>query len=147
MKHMGIVVNFAENLNDLMLDNNLSVKTFSEKLGLNMSECYKYLRNEYLPCLANIIKIADYFECSIDYLLGLEESNYLKFSHTPPFDRTFAKLLEDKNLTRYQLNKHTKISNSRIDDWYHGRRLPSIDNLIVLAKYFDCSIDTLLARY
>ena len=55
-----------------------------------MSECYKYLKKEYLPCLANIIKIADYFECSIDYLLGLEESNYLKFSQTPPFDRTLA---------------------------------------------------------
>ena len=114
---MDILSNFAENLNDLILDNNLR------------------------------IKIADYFECSIDYLLGLEETNDLKFSQTPPFDRTFGKLLEDKNLTRYQLNKHTKISNSRIDDWYHGRRLPSIDNLIILAKYFDCSIDTLLARY
>ena len=134
---------FSQNLSDLLIDNILSVKTFSEKLGFNLSECYKYLRKEYLPCLAN----TDYFECSIDYLLGLEEANNLKFSHTPPFDRTFGKLLEDKNLTRYQLNKHTKISNSRIDDWYHGRRLPSIDNLIILAKYFDCSIDTLLARY
>lgn len=138
---------FSQNLSDLLFDNILSVKTFSEKLGFNLSECYKYLRKEYLPCLANIIKIADYFECSIDYLLGLEEANNLKFSQTPPFDRTFGKLLEDKNLTRYQLNKHTKISNSRIDDCYHGRRLPSIDNLIILAKYFDCSIDTLLARH
>ena len=72
---MDILSNFAENLNDLILDNNLSVKTFSEKLGFNLSECYKYLRKEYLPCLANIIKIADYFECSIDYLLGLGETN------------------------------------------------------------------------
>ena len=69
---MDILSNFAENLNDLLIENSLNIKTFSIKLNLNLSECYKYLRKEYLPRLANIIKIADYFECSIDYLLGLE---------------------------------------------------------------------------
>ena len=117
---MDILSNFAENLNDLLIENSLNIKTFSIKL--------------------------DYFECSIDYLLGLEETNDLKFSHTPPFDKTFTKLLKDKNLTRYQLNKHTKIANSRINDWCNGRRLPSIDNLIILATYFDYSLDLLLGR-
>lgn len=143
---MDILSNFSENLNDLLIENSLNIKTFSIKLNLNLSECYKYLRKEYLPRLANIIKIADYFECSIDYLLGLEETTDLKFSHTPPFDKTFTKLLKDKNLTRYQLNKHTKIANSRINDWCNGRRLPSIDNLIILATYFDYSLDLLLGR-
>ena len=52
---MDILSNFAENLNDLLIENSLNIKTFSIKLNLNLSECYKYLRKEYLPRLANII--------------------------------------------------------------------------------------------
>ena len=44
---MDILSNFAENLNDLLIENSLNIKTFSIKLNLNLSECYKYLRKEY----------------------------------------------------------------------------------------------------
>ena len=144
---MRYIEYFAKNLQELLIDNSLSMKSFAEKLQLNLSECYKYQRKEYLPNLANIIKIADFFECSIDYLLGLDEFINIKLTHTPPFSNTFKKLLKEKNITRYQLSKHTKISNARIDDWFHGRRLPSLDNLIKLAQYFNCSLDTMLGRY
>lgn len=137
---------FAENLFELLFDNSLSIKQFAEKLNLNLSKLYKYLRKENLPKFRTIIKIADYFECSIDYLLGITPYTDYKLNYTPPFSIAFAQILNEYGITRYQLNKHTKIANSRIDDWYHGRRLPSLENIIKLSQYFDCSLDTLLAR-
>ena len=84
---------------------------------------------------------------AIDYLLGL--APYLvddKLNYTPPFKIAFAQILKERGLTIYQLNKHTKIANARIDDWYHGKRVPTLESVIKLAKYFDCTIDKLLCR-
>ncbi len=138
---------FVENLKELMIDNDLSVKTFCEKLDIGNSELYRCLRKENLLILSSIIKIADYFCCSIDFLLGL--APYLsddKLNYTPPFNIAFKQILSEYGITRYQLNKHTKISNSSIDNWYNGVHSPSLDNVIRLAKYFNCTIDKLLGR-
>ena len=144
---MDILSNFVENLKDLMLDTNLTVKDLCKNVDIGLSDCYRCLRKENLPALGTIIKISDYFCCSIDYILGI--APYLsedKLNYTPPFEVAFAQILKEYKISRYQLNKHTKISNSRIDDWYNGKHLPNLDNVIKLAQYFDCTIDRLLGR-
>ncbi len=143
----NLLSDFVENLNELMIDNDLSVKTFCEKLNIGKSELYRCLKKENLIAFASIIKIADYFCCSIDYLLGL--APYLsddKLNYTPPFNIAFAQILEEHGITRYQLNKYSKISSSSIDNWYNGVHSPSLDNVIRLTKYFNCTIDKLLGR-
>ena len=144
---MNMLDCFVENLKDLMLDNQMTNKNFYEKLNIGSSEFYRFLRKENLPTFSTIIKIADYFSCSIDYLLGL--APHLiddKLNYTPPFDIAFKQMLSERNTTRYQINKHIKISESRLDDWYKGVHSPNLDNVMRLAKYFDCTIDKLLAR-
>ena len=144
---MKLLGSFVENLNELIFDNQMTKKSLCEKLDISLSQFYSYLNKESLPCLTTIIKIADYFNCSIDYLLGFAQHLIDdKLNYTPPFNIAFAQLLKERGLTRYQLNKHTKIANARIDDWYHGKRVPTLDNVIKLAKYFDCTIDKLLCR-
>ena len=106
---MDILSNFVDNLTELMFDNKMNVKNFCEKLDIGLSECYRCLRKENLPTFATVIKIADYFCCSIDYLLGL--APYLsedKLNYTPPFNIAFAKILKEYKVTRYQLNKLLK---------------------------------------
>ena len=144
---MNILESFVDNLKELMFDNNMSVKDFCEKLDINLSHFYSYLKKETIPCFSTIVKIADYFCCSIDYLLGL--APYLvddKLNYTPPFNVAFAQILKEQNKSRYQVNKETKIANSALDYWYHGKRVPTLDSVIGLAKYFDCTIDKLLCR-
>ncbi|MDE6604583.1 MAG: helix-turn-helix domain-containing protein [Clostridia bacterium] len=144
---MNISSNFVDNLNELMFDHQMTIKSFCEKLDIGKSEAYRFLRKDNLPTFSTIIKIADYFCCSMDYLLGL--SPFLsedKLNYTPPFNIAFKQILEEYNVTRYQINKHTKIANSRLDDWYYGKHSPNLDNVLKLAKYFDCTIDKLLGR-
>lgn len=144
---MNIINPFIENLNELMFDNNISIRSLCEKLNLNLSQLYRYLRKESIPYTTTIVKIADYFCCSIDYLLGL--APHLiddKLNYTPPFSVAFAQIIKEHQTTRYQINKQLKIANSELDYWYHGARIPSIESVIKLAKYFDCTIDKLLGR-
>lgn len=144
---MDFLSNFSENLSELLDEKNLSVEEFASSIGIVYSEIYRYLRKEYLPKLSNMIKIADTYGCSIDYLLGRVAipPNTL-YKKTPPFHAQFQKLLQETGTTRYSLGKQTNISISRLDDWYHGKYIPSLDNALALAKFFNCSLDYLLGR-
>lgn len=50
----------------------------------------------------------------------------------------------ENNLSQNQLAKTLKIAQSRISEWEAGFSMPSAENLIILAKYFKCSVDYLL---
>ncbi len=144
---MDILSNFGDNLAELIDENSLTVESFANSVGIAYSEVYRYLRKEYMPKLSNIIKIADCYNCSVDYLLGfIPYPENADFKATPPFNQRFKELLTDKNISRYRLSKETKISLNRLDDWYHGRFTPSLEKALELAKYFDCSVDYLLGR-
>lgn len=144
---MNILDAFVENLNELMFDKQMSINTLCQELNLDISQYYRYMRKESKPYLTTVIKIADYFCCSIDYLLGL--APYLsddKLNYTPPFNVAFTQILNEYGVSRYQLNKHTKIANSALDNWYKGNQMPSLKSVRRLAKYFNCTIDKLLCR-
>ena len=144
---MNILDCFVENLKDLMFDNQMSTKDLSNNLNLTLSQCQRYLRKANLPTFSTIVKIADYFNCSIDYMLGL--APYLiddKLNYTPPFNETFTQILTNRGITRYQIHKALHISTYALSNWYHGERTPTIDSVMRLAEYFDCTIDTLLGR-
>lgn len=50
----------------------------------------------------------------------------------------------EKNISQSQLAKDTGLSQSAISFWESGERLPSIQAVIILAKYFNVSSDYLL---
>ena len=49
-----------------------------------------------------------------------------------------------RNLSNYQLSKETGISDSLIGYWRNGKRNPTLDNLILLAKHFNVTMDYLV---
>ena len=62
------------------------------------------------------------------------------------FKDIFVYILQSRNITAYKLSKDTGITQGMISYWKNGERMPSADNLITLADYFDCSVDYLLGR-
>ena len=63
-------VTFGERLKQLRLENNLTQETLAEKLQIVKSTITKYEKNTREPELEILIKIADFFETTTDYLLG-----------------------------------------------------------------------------
>ncbi len=62
------------------------------------------------------------------------------------FSDIFKQLLQNSNITAYQMSKDTGISESLISNWKSGRQLPKYDSLNTLADYFCVSGDFLLGR-
>lgn len=58
----------------------------------------------------------------------------------------FVQLLQKHNLTPYKVSKDTGISQSTLSDWKTGRAKPKVEKLLLIADYFDVSLDYLLGR-
>ena len=58
----------------------------------------------------------------------------------------FAKLLEEHNLTRYQVFKATGVSQSSLSDWSKGKSTPKYESMKKIADYFGVSVDYLLGN-
>lgn len=63
---------FAENLKKFRKDNHVSQKTLSEHLGYGGTAIANYESGRNEPSIDDLIKIADFFGISMDYLLGRE---------------------------------------------------------------------------
>lgn len=61
------------------------------------------------------------------------------------FSERLQELRIEKNLSQSQLAKelNNELTNSAISLWELGKRTPNLDALIVLAKFFNVSIDYL----
>lgn len=61
---------FKHRLAKLCNESCVSVKTLAELCGLSHDMISMYLSGTYTPRLQTVVKIADYFGVSVDYLLG-----------------------------------------------------------------------------
>ena len=138
---------FAERLNDLLYDAQITPPALAAKLGCGRVTIYRYLQGNKIPSLDMVIRLADYFNCTTDFLLGLEEENYpQEFLQCPPFKDRLAFLLEHCKITKYRLQKLSNVPESAIYNWQNGVFEPKIDNIIRIAKALDCSTDFVIGR-
>ena len=139
--------NFVESLSELILESKVSVAEFAEALGCEKATIYRYLRGVKMPSVKMTIKMADFFACSTDYLLGLENERYVQhFKTCPSFQEQLPILCEKLNTNKYQIQKKTGIAESAIYSWQNGKSSPNIDNVIKIANAFDCSVDFIIGR-
>lgn len=137
----------AERMLELMSDCNYSVADVATAINANKSVVYRYLRSERSPRLDILVKLADLFCCTTDFLVGLDSENFSKqFNKPPNFKLRFEHLIEQFGVSKYKLQKDTKISESIIFCWLNGQTQPNLDNLIKLATYFNCTLDYLIGR-
>lgn len=138
---------FSESLAELMQEKNLSVKDLAKATGIKGANIYYYLRAERLPSVESVIALADYFKCSTDFLLGLTDENTGEtFKSCPPFSDRLDFLIKYFKVSAYKIYTHTNVSKARFFDWKRGKYMPSLDNIIKLSEFFDCSVDFILGR-
>ena len=146
---MDLVSKFAVSLKDLMYDFQLTTEKLSKDTGITEASIYSWQTGDsnYSPSLKSLVKLADYFNCSVDYLLDTEITNHPpKAKPHPKFSAGFRKAVELKGYNLYKLQTATKIHTGNFYKWINGEREPSLDSLIRIAKVLDCSIDYLLGR-
>ncbi len=135
-------------LKELMEDKNLTPSSFAEIIGVKDKRIvYEWIKDEKLPSYINLIKIADYFNCSLDYLLGRSEYNEeTKFKKPEQFDKQLKNIMKYKNISQYKLTKDKVAYAGYFNYWFVKKNLPTTETLIKLADYFNISVDELVGR-
>lgn len=136
----------SERLTELMSEKGISNNTLAEITGVTPCSVGRWKRGVKNMRLAQFVMIADYFNCSLDYLAGRSET-FIDFipQKCPPFYNHFKKILAHKGISRNKLNTETKIKSSHLVDWKNGAE-PQIYSLIELADYLDITLDALVGR-
>lgn len=140
---------FVENLKDLICESGKSLRKLAQESGVSAMQYSRYLKGS-IPTIEIIIKIASYFDCSLDYLFGLSEDRknikYDTFKYeTTKFLEKYRKLLKDNNTTHYKFIKNSGFDESIIRHWENGS-IPRLDIIYYIAKNLNSSIDYLVGR-
>lgn len=137
--------NFKNNLKELILLDHKDITSFSVAIGISRRSVSNWFSSRS-PKLESLIRVADYFDCSIDYLLGNTESKTFYRSENPVnFFTRYTFLKQKKGLTDFQIAKICQISTSAIVKWKDGVT-PEFEILVKLSSLFECSFEYLIGR-
>ena len=145
---MDILSKVPERLKELMFDKGINAPTLAKTIGVGSNTITRYLQGVSLPKYEIFVQLIDYFHCSADFLLGLEEYPQYNntFSSVLPFEVSFRRALTEYDISQYAVQKTTNISWANFHFWLNGLRRPYLDSLVTIAKAIGCSVDYLLGR-
>lgn len=137
----------SERIKELMMDKGIDSQTLSKELGVSESTVSRWKNSCKSMRLSSALKIADYFNCSLDFLVGRSEKimDFMPQKPYPLFYENLRNLMKKKNITRYEIHVNTKIKSSHFVDWSRGSD-PHILSLIELADYLEITLDCLAGR-
>ena len=141
------MTNFRDRLEDLLIERNMSKNQLSKIIGVRPDTIYGYYRRNLLPEIHIANRIATFFNCSLDYLFGLTEQINNNDRNDLSFPATIKKLIKESNKSVEKTMKELNISERTYYRWQSGESKPLTSIVIVLAKYFDVSIDYLVYEY
>ena len=137
----------SETLKEYMLEQGYSETSLADATGILNTSISNFLLDVNLPSYDALIRLLYLFNCSADYLLGLKDIPTEEPLHPVlPFGERLRALMKKHKVTQKKLKDEAKISTSVLYKWLSGKNNPSVESLIRLAEYFDCSVDFLIGR-
>lgn len=146
---MAISADFQQRFIDLAdeLEESRKVKR-AALIGISSTTYSNAYNYGIVPNVTSLIKIADYFCVSVDYLLGERENeNWIPSNKSSSFAERLLELKAEKGIsTIYELSQQTHIHRNNFAQWLKRGYYPLVEDLQVLANYFGVSVDYLLGR-
>lgn len=148
---MGILAN---NLRMLRKELKLSQTEVAEKLGLGYYTLGKWEQGRAEPSANDLVRLADFFKVSTDFLLGRVDDTDNIVPSLPAngtdIGRNILLRFRDIRLGR-KLSQKTvaealQISQQTYSDYEHGKTDPNLSTLYRIADFFEVSIDYLFGR-
>ena len=136
----------TERLKNLRNTKKLTQKQVAEYFSLNIRTYSRYESGEIEPPISSISKLADYFEVSIDYLVGRSDNPGVEYLTRTKFVERLEALRIEKSISQKAVAEYLGIPERAYQLYEYDKREPSQDDLIKLADYFDVSTDYLLGR-
>ena len=140
-------VEFKNRINELLVfDENKKVET-CKNIGVDVRAITLAKDYGIIPSTRSLIKIADYCNTSIDFLLGYtEDDGYTEPQTKSSFAERLKTLIANDKHTAYKLAQMWHVDKSYLTRWLQGKFVANISSLEIIADYFNVSIDYLLGR-
>ncbi len=144
---MSVSLEFQKRICQLVEDSEHTRTELRALLGISSTAFTNAVVYGILPTPKTLIKIANYFEVSLSYLLGKCQTNdFTPAIKAVSFHERFASLCQEKSVTHYKVGMDCGFANSLIVRWFSKGYLPSLEILEILCDYFAVSPDYLLGR-
>ena len=143
---MPISTTFQKRINELVADSELKNADLAKAGKFDYRSLSNALVYGIIPTTSTLIKIADYFNVSIDYLLGRTDKNDFFEMSNSTFQQRFEELCKEKGVTHYKVSQDCFFDKSNISRWLSKGYLPTLEILDMITKYFNVSIDYILGR-
>ena len=137
---------FHERLTELMIEKGVNTVSLAAAIGVSDETGRRWKNGARDILLSQLVTLADYFQCSLDFLTGRSDTvlDY-QVREMPPFYDSLRAVMAEKGVTRYKLVKDLPIYDGYFTNWKKGKS-PNILTLIMLADYIDVTIDYLVGR-
>jgi len=140
---------FADILKDLIEEKGLSLRKIATDSNLVTNQLSHYINDKLYPSIKSALKLAKYFDCSMDYLFGITEDKTSKYksdkNDLSKFYVRYQNVLSENNITHWKFAKENNFAESLVRKWRKGAA-PSLKNLIIIAQGLSTSIDYLVGR-
>lgn len=113
-----------ERIQELSKERGLSVRELGRKLDIGETTIYKW--KTQTPKLDVLEKVADYFDVSVDYLVGRTDKKL-------PFDR-WERMYGDavrEELPKYDVSKTSDLAENDVVFTFEGKKIPEEDLALI----------------
>ena len=139
-----------EHLLNLRDERELTQNDIAKILNTTQSNYNKWETGKNLPPLFHLNTLANYFNTSIDYLVGLTNVNFptnkINVINKISCGNKILELRKDYNLTQRDLAKELNTSHSTLSAYESGKNLIIISFALELSKRYNISLDWLCGR-
>lgn len=122
-----------------LLEKGVTQAEVAKIINTNQSQYGKYENGKTNLSLETSKILANYFDVSVSYLLGLEPEVPNSKILTP-----FQLLVKDSKLSLKEISEATGIGCSTLGNYNQGTRIPNAKNAQILSDYFGVSVPYLL---
>ena len=143
---MSISVEFQNQINFLVNSADLKRKDLLEKMRVDERSLSNALNYGIIPTSKILIRMADYFDVSMNNLLGKSDEEFKKSSTPSDFSSRLAFLCKKNNISYHQLDNQCHFGKSYTSRWIRKKSIPSLYILEILTDHFSVSLDYLLGR-
>ncbi len=137
--------NFILSIKEILEEQNKSIGYLFDAKVISKNTFYKY--SQRLPSLKSLLKISNYLKVNIDYLFELSnENNYKEYDLVQDtFYGNLNSLISSNGISQRQFCKDLNYARANLTRWKNGIN-PSVQTILEIARYFNCSTDELLKR-
>lgn len=144
---MSISDGFKKRIRELVAETDKTTSELTKLMGIDNRPFSHAVQYGIIPSTRTLIRIADYFQVSIDYLLDkTDNETFYPSKNKTDFSSRITELCLKHNVTFYEVAVKCHFEKSYVSRWVRLNTLPTIELLELVVDYFSVSMDYILGR-